>query len=133
MKGFVLSHLYRPHKGIIGTFKLVRDHIFWPRMTWDITKFVQKCVACKLSQGNSTQEHLTVEDIPSRLWMYLKSDHFLVICDSYSGYFDFTHLPSTTSDAVIRELKQWFSQHGIPDELRMDGDPQYSSNKFEKF
>ncbi|KAJ8871601.1 hypothetical protein PR048_027928 [Dryococelus australis] len=140
MKGLVLSHLHCPHKGIIGTLKLARDHALWPGMTQGITEFVQKCEVCKLSQGNPTQERLTVEDIPSRAWMYVASDlfqlkgnNFLVIADSYSGYFDFTLLRSTTSDSDTKELKLWFSQHGIPDELRKDGGPQYSSHEFEKF
>ncbi|KAJ8893336.1 hypothetical protein PR048_005927 [Dryococelus australis] len=139
LKGLVLSHLHRPHKGIIGTLKLARDRVFWPGMTQEITEFVQKCAACKLSQENPTQECLTVEDIPSRPWMYVASDlfqlkgNYLVIVDNYSVYFDFTLLRSTTSGAVIRELKRWFSQHGIPDELWMDGSPQYSSHEFEKF
>ncbi|KAJ8872369.1 hypothetical protein PR048_025973 [Dryococelus australis] len=122
MKGLVLSHLHHFHKGIIGTLKLARDHVFWPGMLQDITEFVQKCVACKLSQGNPTQEHLT-----------LKGDYFLIIADNCSGCFDFTLLQSTTHDAVMRELKRWFSQHGIPDELRTDGGSQYSSHEFEKF
>ncbi|KAJ8892092.1 hypothetical protein PR048_004670 [Dryococelus australis] len=36
----------------------------------------------------------------------LKGENFLIRADSYSGYFDFTLLRSTTSDAVIRELKR---------------------------
>ncbi|KAJ8884650.1 hypothetical protein PR048_016508 [Dryococelus australis] len=52
-------------------------------MTQDITEFVQTYVTCKLSQGNPTQECLTVENILSRPWMYVASDLFQLKGDNF--------------------------------------------------
>ena len=42
-------------------------------------------------------------------------------------------LTSTTSAAVIRTLKSVFSRHGIPETVRSDNGPQYSSKEFAQF
>ena len=42
-------------------------------------------------------------------------------------------LTSTTSAAVIKALKSVFSRHGIPETVRSDNGPQYSSQEFARF
>ena len=40
---------------------------------------------------------------------------------------------STTSNSVIQAMKSIFSRHGIPETVRSDNGPQYSSSEFSKF
>ncbi len=60
-------------------------------------------------------------------------DEYLLLVDSYSGFFNFSKLVETTSEATIEILKDWFSTHGIPKELHSDTGPQYNSVKFKEF
>lgn len=56
-----------------------------------------------------------------------------MLCDSYSGYFEFRKLIETTSYEVIKFLKVCFATHGIPQILESDNGPQFSSSEFRKF
>ena len=51
----------------------------------------------------------------------------------YSRYFEVDRLDSTTSEAVIRNLKKLFSNQGIVETLISDNGPQFSSEQFAKF
>ena len=55
----------------------------------------------------------------------LKNTTYLLIVDYYSRYVEVITLRNSTSSfAVIEELKTIFARHGIPDEQRSDNDPQ---------
>lgn len=53
--------------------------------------------------------------------------------DYYSDYVEVSPLKDTTSAALIKFLKEQFSQHWIPDVLVSDNGPQYVSNEFAGF
>ncbi|KAJ8886661.1 hypothetical protein PR048_012873 [Dryococelus australis] len=127
-KFLILLQLHCSHKGVQGTLARARDHVFWPVL----------CKNVPLARKSKT----TPRRNPSarRLWMYVASDlfyykgkNFLLVADSYLGYFDFHILTSSSSDEVITTLKVWSAQHGIPDELRTNGWPQYVLHQFQKF
>ena len=53
--------------------------------------------------------------------------------DYFLRYPEVIKLTSTTSSAIISVLKSIFSRHGIPETVRSDNGPQYSSDLFAKF
>ncbi|XP_021369721.1 uncharacterized protein K02A2.6-like [Mizuhopecten yessoensis] len=55
------------------------------------------------------------------------------VCDYYSRYFEVGKLENIRSATVINQLKSFFARHGIPEEVRSDNGPQYSSKEFRKF
>ena len=57
----------------------------------------------------------------------------MVTVDYFSRFPEVTKLTSTTSTAVISPLKAVFSRHGIPETVRNDNGPQYSSLFFARF
>ena len=59
--------------------------------------------------------------------------HYVPTVDYFSRYPEVIQLTSTTSAAVIRALKSVFSRHGIPETVRSDNGPQYSSQEFARF
>ena len=63
----------------------------------------------------------------------LKGVHYLVIVDYYSRYPEVVKLSSTTSTAVIAAMKPIFARHGLPEVLRTDNGPQYSSTEMTDF
>ncbi|XP_064475688.1 uncharacterized protein K02A2.6-like [Ornithodoros turicata] len=63
----------------------------------------------------------------------LKGKHHLVVVDYYSQYIEVCHLHEISSEAVIAQLKSTFARHGIPEVLRSDNRPQFTSQAFGKF
>ena len=53
--------------------------------------------------------------------------------DDYSNYFEVNTLNQTATAAIITSMKSQFTRHGIPEEVRSDNGPQFSSTCFENF
>ena len=62
-----------------------------------------------------------------------KGEQYLIIVDYYSRYPEIARLSSTTSSAAITVLKSVFVRHVIPEVVRSDNGPQYSSKEFSQF
>ena len=62
-----------------------------------------------------------------------KGREYLIVVDYISQYPEIARIPSTTSQGIILALKKVFSQHGIPERVRSDNGPQYSSVEFAEF
>lgn len=136
----MLTQLHTGHQGVQRTIAIARNHVFWLNMAKDITEFISRCSACESTQRNNTKEPLIIKEIPSFPFEIVatdlftfKSREFLLIVDSYSGFFDFKVLQNTTSKEIIEHLKTWFATHGIPAKLESDNGPQYASSEFRKF
>ena len=56
-----------------------------------------------------------------------------MIVDYFSRYPEVIKLKSTTSRGIIEAMKAVFSRYGIPQTVRSDNGPQYSSEEFSKF
>ena len=89
-----------------------------------------------------TNEPLWVEDgLPSRVFESLSADYFhvagrtfLVYVDRLSGWPYVTVCPQTAStDHLVKQLRQLFSQTGVPVTLRTDGGPQFVSSTVRRF
>ena len=63
----------------------------------------------------------------------LKGVQYLPVVDYFSRYPEVTKLTSITSATTISVLKSIFSRYGIPEVLRSDNGPQYSSKEFSDF
>ena len=63
----------------------------------------------------------------------LNKSNYLLVVDYFSKYPEVLQLKSTTSVSVISALKSVFSRHGIPEVVRSDNGPQYSSAEFMSF
>ena len=57
----------------------------------------------------------------------------VLVVDYYSRYWGIEKLYKTDSATVIKKLKHIFSRMGIPEVMRSDNGPQYSSSSFKKF
>jgi hypothetical protein len=131
------------HSGHFGTEKCLRrarSTMFWPRITADITDKVAKCVVCLEQRSSNPKEPLIPHELPDRPWQNVATDVFtlqgqdyLLIVDYYSHYFEYAKLSNTTSSVVIKQMKQWFARHGIPEKLVSDGASYYTSQQFKDF
>lgn len=139
-KKSTLKQLHAGHQGLQRTLSAARSHVFWLNMAKEINDYVDKCSVCEATQKSNAKEPLITKEIPKYPFQIVATDlftfmsrEFLLIVDSYSGFFDFRQLRHTTSNEVIENLKSWFATHGIPEKLESDNGPQYSSLEFRQF
>ena len=85
-------------------------------------------------------EPLIPSELPDRPWQKVATDLFefqksqyLLVIDYYSRFIEIPKLSTTTSTNVITNLKSIFSRHGVPETVRSDNGPQYSSEQFAEF
>lgn len=81
-------------------------------------------------QATSTKEPLKLHPFPDLPWSTVATDifdwngqHYLVLVNSYSGWFEIDQLRDMASTTVIRKLKRHFSVHGSPYLLFRQRDP----------
>jgi len=68
--------------------------------------------------------------IPSRPWQKLATDLFeidgkdyLLLTDYYSNFFEINLLNNTTTNNILKYIKDHFSRYGLPDVLVSDNGP----------
>ena len=130
------------HDGPLGIKKCMlkaRDSIFWPGISNDILKTVERCGICQAS-SKAAKPFGNVSDVPPHAWHTLDTDLFywnkidyLVIGDYFSKYLIVRRLSNSSTHAVIKELGLVFTELGRPFILKLDNGPCYSSREFHNF
>lgn len=63
----------------------------------------------------------------------MKGNEYLLIADQFSKFPSTRHLHSTTSTAVVIQLKLLFEERDVPEIVYSDNGPQYTSDEFTSF
>ncbi len=129
--------LYESHQGSLNAKKERSNVFWWPGITKEITEFIGNCMECRERRPH---EPLQPSILPDRPRQHLATDLFqqsnktyLVIIDYFSRWIEIKPLPSTTASIVIARLKGVFASHGIPDSVRSDNGPQFTSHEYIQF
>ena len=116
-----------------------RDSVFWPGISNDIHKTVEKCGICQ-SSSKTAKPVGNVSDVPPHAWhtlgtnlFYWNKIDYLVIGDYFSKYLIVRRLPNSSTHAMIKELGLVFTELGRPFILRSDNGPCYISREFHNF
>ena len=140
MRSRMMDKIHSGHIGVEGCLRRAREVVFWPGMNAAIKEYVSNCDTCNTYRKEQPKEPLISQPVPDRPWSRVAVDLFtlekkdyVIMVDDYSNYFEFNVLNQTTSAAIITSLKSQFARHGIPDEVRSDNGPQFSSSDFENF
>ena len=131
---------HRGHPGIPRTTERLRDIAFWPSLADDVEEALKTCATCHSLASHQPKESMIVPPVPDLPWTYISADvfewnntHYLVVVDSYSGWFEIDVLTTMTSKAIINKLKRQFATHGIPQTLMSDNCPNFVSKEFKDF
>ena len=135
----MLNRIHQGHLGINKCRELAKQSVWWPGMSLDIKNMVDTCRICKKVQAVK-YEPLKPSLWPEIPWHTLGTDLFefegntyLLVVDYHSRYPEVIKLRSSQSKEVIKQLIKMFGRHGIPEVIRSDNGPQYSSNEFKEF
>ena len=109
-------------------------------MTDDINKETESCSVCNSTKPYQQKEPLQLHPVPDLPWSIVATDIFewhsqqyLVLVDSYSGWYEIDQLHDANSATVITKLKRHFSVHGAPHTLLSDNVRQLKNNHFKDF
>ena len=134
-----LKKLHEGHQGIVRCRLRARISVWWPGLSKQLTDFVKKCSECARDTTPS-KEPLIPTPLLEYPWQKvaadlfnLKGEEYLVIVDYFSRYPEVHKLKSTTIQSIVNTLKTAFARHGIPEILRSDNGPQFSSHEFAEF
>jgi transposase InsO family protein len=136
----VLKQIHCGHLGVEKCRLRARVSVYWNGMNSDIEDLVSKCGVCQKYQASQPKEKLIPQDVPPSAWHTVATDLFtwqqdtyLVLADVYSRFPIVRRLTSLSSQSIIYHLKTIFDEHGIPEVIRSDNGPQYSSSEFRRF
>ena len=125
----VLEQIHDGHLGIEKCMLKARELVFWPGISNDICKAVEKCGICQAS-SKAVKPVGNVSDVPPHAWHILGTDLFywnmidyLVVGDYFSKYLVVRKLPKSSTHAVIKELGLIFTELGRPFILRSNNGP----------
>lgn len=135
-----LLQLHKGHAGAEATKRRARVTVYWPDINDDIDRFVGNCNICIAHTPHQRKEEMLTFPIPDLPWQIVGADifewhsnNYLVIADSYSGWYEIEKLEDMRATTVITALKKHFSVHGIPNRLLTDSGPQFSGHEFRDF
>ena len=134
-----LQAIHEGHQGIVHCRLRIKRSVWWPGISTQVTEMISNCKLCAKEQ-QPQREPLMPSPLPEYPWHIVGSDlfqikntHYLLIVDYFSRFPEVVRLPSTTTSAVIHAMKGVFARHGLPEMIRSDNSPQYSSQEFDDF
>ena len=124
----VLELLHDGHPGINKMKTIARQLVWWPSIDADLTNKVQNCETCQLNQKSPAAAPLHAWEWPKNPWCRIHIDHagpvegktILVIVDAHSKWIEAVPISSTSSAATIKDLRNLFATHGIPELIFSD-------------
>ncbi|KAL5264194.1 hypothetical protein ACHWQZ_G005321 [Mnemiopsis leidyi] len=137
----LLERIHIGHQGQSRCKSLARKSVYWRHMNDDIDQMVRGCQSCLERRSIPKKEPLVPDSVPDRAWqrisvdiLTLKGRKYQLITDYFSKYPEVQMLPvNPTSRNCIEHLQSVCSRFGLPERVRSDGDPLYTSNEFDKF
>ncbi|XP_026565791.1 uncharacterized protein K02A2.6-like [Pseudonaja textilis] len=137
----ILKLLHDGHPCIVRMKSLARSYVWWPGMDTDIGKWVAMCKQYQESRPAPPSAPTLDWETPRGPWSRIHIDFagptkghtFLIVVDAYSNWLEVSIMHSTTTEAVIRQLRKLFAMHGLPDLVVSDNGPQFTALTFERF
>ena len=140
LRACLIEQAHGGHPGADRTTRRLKDAVYWPSLSQDVSKVVSACSICNSLTSHQQKEPMIVPPVPDLPWSHIGADlfewrnkHYLVTVDSYSGWFEIDSLHSLGSRAVINKLRRLFAMHGRPDVLTSDNGPQFDCAEFNQF
>lgn len=137
----ILSIIHSIHQGICQMKAVARSYVWWPHIDDDIERLVGKCVQCQQNRNNPPKAPSHPWVYPEKPWSRLHLDFagpfqgkiLFIVVDAYSKWPEVKVVPSTSSAAVIKALRDMFSTHGLPDTIMTDNGTAFTSWDFKEF
>ena len=137
-----LQLAHQGHQGIVKTKQLLREKVWFPGIDKQAELLISCCLACQATVDTSKPTPLSPSPLPQSPWTEVSmdfcgplssNDYLMVVIDDYSRYPEVEITQSTAARSVIPLLDKIFSRFGIPEIVRTDNGPPFSSQEFRDF
>jgi hypothetical protein len=134
-----LERCHDGHQGVSKCRRRAQQLFWWPGCSKDIADFVSNCDVC-IKASHIRHQPMYESELPDGPWVEVATDVFefrnglyLLMVDYYSKWIEVRRLISQTSSCVIDVLSSVFAALGVPEVVRSDNGPCYSSRAFKQF
>ncbi|KAL4387162.1 hypothetical protein GQ457_09G017980 [Hibiscus cannabinus] len=132
------------HFGVTKTLQTLKEHLFWPKMRWDVERFCERCVTCKKAKSKVSPQGMYLPlPIPDFPWTDISMDFVLglprtktsrdsifLVVDSFSKMAHF--IPCHKTDDAVNVANLFFRDvvrlHGIPRSIVSDRNVKFFSH-----
>ncbi|XP_026726970.1 uncharacterized protein K02A2.6-like [Trichoplusia ni] len=137
----VIAELHESHMGIVKTKSLARSYVWWPGIDEALETACCSCTVCAEVADAPPAHAPRAWPWPDRPWTRIHVDFlgpvagltYLVVVDAHSKWIEAIRMLSTTSQAVIKELREMWARFGLPKQLVSDNGPPFFSGEFQQF
>ena len=136
----VTRNLHAAHQGADSMMRRARQSVYWPGFEGDVENSRRQCSACDTSAPAQSAEPLIMTPPPDYPFqrvvtdlMQIRSHHYLVYADRLTGWLRVEHVRSFTSSALMPILHIYFCQHGVPEQISVDGGTSLTSYDMKDF
>ena len=141
LRAKLLKELHADHPGVTRMKSVARSYMWWPGLDKEIEDLAKSCTACHAVKGAPPMVPLHPWVWPSWPWQRVHLDFagpfqgamFLVAVDAFSKWPEVKVMSTTTVPATLDVLREWFSVHGIPEQIVTDNGSQFTSDSFKVF
>jgi transposase InsO family protein/Tfp pilus assembly protein PilV len=147
------AHTLLAHLGARKTATLLKEYVWWPRLTTDVKDFVASCTACQTSKPSTQLASglLHPLDVPTVPWKAIaldfvgplpeaqtrkgKYDFICVIVDRMTSMVHLAACRTTDGAREVAELltEEVFKHHGFPDTIVSDRDARFTAAFWKEF
>ena len=136
-----MEELHKDHPGVTRMKSVARSYMWWPGLDKDLEQLAKSCQSCQAVKGAPPAAPLHPCIWPSKPWQRVHLDFagpfqgvmFLVCVDAYSKWPEVRVMTTTTVSKTLNVLREWFSVHGIPEQIVTDNGPQFIAEEFDEF
>ena len=137
----LMEELHKDHPGVTRMKSVARSYMWWPGLDKDLEQLAKSCQSCQAVKGAPPAAPLHPWIWPSKPWQRVHLDFagpfqgvmFLVCVDAYSKWPEVRVMTTTTVSKTLNVLREWFSVHGIPEQIVTDNGPQFIAEEFDEF
>ena len=120
---------------------VARSFMWWPGLDKCIESLAKACTSCHAVKSAPPSVPLRPWVWPSKPWQRVHLDFagpfqgalFLIAVDAFSKWPEVRAMSSTTVPVTLDVLREWFSLHGIPEQVVTDNGSQFTSEGFRVF
>ena len=136
----VTQNLHAAHQGAESMLRRARQSVYWPGFEGDVENSRRQCSACDSIAPAQSAEPLIMTPPPDYPFqqvvtdlMMIRNRHYLVYADRLTGWIRVDPLRSFTSSALMPILHRYFCQHGVPEQISIDGGTSLTSCEMKDF